>query len=140
MVRTETRADKDAARRLALIRRLAWLVDGAARLPGTRFRFGLNSVIGLVPGGGDAVLAGLSLLIVWQAHKMGVPRAVLARMLANVGIEALGGAVPIAGDAFDVVFKANLRNLALVEAHLQRSRRSQAAEKSSREPPPLHPQ
>ena len=108
----------DAARRLARLRRMAWLLDGAARLPGTRFRFGLNSVIGLVPGGGDVVLAGLSLMIVWEARRLGAPPALLARMIANVGIEAAGGAVPILGDLFDMAFKANLRNLALLEAHL----------------------
>ncbi len=104
-----------------MVRRLAWLLDGSARLPGTRFRFGLNSMIGLVPGGGDAVLAGLSLFIVWQARQLGLPKSLLLRMIANVGIEAVGGALPIAGDAFDMVFKANLRNLALLEAHLRRS-------------------
>ena len=119
-IREYETAGLDAERRLARLRRLAWLIDGAARLPGTRFRFGLNSVIGLVPGGGDVVLAGLSLLIVWEAHRLGVPRAVLARMVANVGIEAVGGAVPLLGDAFDMVFKANLRNVALVEEYLRR--------------------
>ena len=112
----------DDARRLARIRRLAWLIDGSARLPGTTFRFGLNSLIGLVPAGGDAVLAGLSMVIVWEAHKLGVPRPVLARMVANIGIEAIGGAIPIAGDAFDMVFKANLRNVALIEDYLRRAR------------------
>ena len=109
----------DARQRLERLRRLAWLLDGAARVPGTRFRFGLNSLIGLVPGGGDAVLAGLSLLIVWEAHRLGVPQSLLARMLANVGVEALGGAVPLVGDLFDMAFKANLRNLALLERHLR---------------------
>ncbi len=106
-----------------MIRRMAWLLDGSARLPGTRFRFGLNSAIGLVPGGGDLVLAGLSLVIVWQAHKLGVSRTVLARMIANIGIEAVGGAIPIAGDAFDMIFKANLRNLALIESYLRNPER-----------------
>ena len=102
------------------MRRLAWMLDGAVLLPGTRFRFGLNSVIGLVPVGGDVVLAGLSLLIVWEARRLGVPGPVLARMVANVGIEAAGGALPLVGDAFDMVFKANLRNIALIERHLGR--------------------
>ncbi len=95
------------------------MIDGAARLPGTRFRFGLNSVIGLVPVGGDVILAGLSLLIVWEARRLGVPVPVLARMTANVAIEAAGGALPLVGDAFDMVFKANLRNIALLERHLE---------------------
>lgn len=113
--------DRDARARLARLRRLAWLVDGALRVPGTRFRFGLNSVIGLLPFGGDAVLALVSLYIVWEAHRLGTPRPVLARMLGNVGIEAAAGAVPWLGDLFDVAFKANLRNLALLDEHLSRA-------------------
>lgn len=109
----------DARRRLARLKRMAWLLDGAARLPGTRFRFGLNSVIGLVPGGGDVVLAGLSLLIVWEARRLGAPPPLLARMVGNVAIEAAGGVVPIVGDLFDMAFKANLRNLALLEGFLE---------------------
>jgi hypothetical protein len=111
---------REAARRLALLRRAAWLLDGAARVPGTNFRFGLNSLIGLVPGGGDAVLAALSIAIVWQARQLGVPGPVLARMMATVGIEFAGGLIPIAGDLFDMAFKANLRNLDLIEAHLRK--------------------
>lgn len=110
----------DPAARLARLRRLAWLLDGAMRVPFTRFRFGLNSVLGLAPWAGDTVLALFSLYIVHEAWAMGVPRPVLARMLGNVAIEAAGGAVPVLGDLFDVAFKANLRNLALIERHLRR--------------------
>lgn len=109
-----------AARRLAWLRRAAWLLDGAARVPGSRFRFGLNGLIGLVPGGGDAVLALLSLAIVWQARKLGAPPPLQRRMLANVAIEFAGGLLPIVGDVFDMAFKANLRNLDMLEQHLRR--------------------
>jgi Domain of unknown function (DUF4112) len=105
------------AARVARLRRLAWLLDGAMRLPGTRFRFGLNSMIGAAPAAGDAVLALVSLYIVHEAHKLGLPKHKLTRMLTNVGIEALGGIVPVAGDLFDMAFKANLRNLAIIEQH-----------------------
>jgi hypothetical protein len=105
------------ASRLARLKRIAWIVDAAFRLPGTRFRFGLNSVVGLTPAAGDALLAAVSLYIVYEAHKLGVPRHKLARMLGNVGIEAVAGAVPILGDLFDMGFKANLRNLAIIEDH-----------------------
>ncbi len=88
------------------------------RVPFTRFRFGLNSVIGLAPGAGDAVLALFSLYIVWEARRLGLPNVILGRMLLNVAIEAVLGAMPILGDLLDVVFKANLRNLALIEAYL----------------------
>lgn len=103
--------------RLARLRRLAWIVDAAFRLPGTRFRFGLNSLIGLTPAAGDALLAAVSLYIVWEARALGVPRAKLMQMLANVGVETVAGAVPIVGDLFDMTFKANLRNLAIIEEH-----------------------
>ena len=108
----------DRARRLARIRRLAWLLDGAVRVPGTRFRFGLNSVIGMAPAAGDAALTALSLYIVYEARQIGLPSAVLARMLGNVAIEAFAGSVPVVGDLFDVGFKANLRNIALIDEHV----------------------
>ena len=109
----------DPAARLARLRRLAWLIDAAFWLPGTRFRFGLNSVIGLLPVGGDAVLGALSLYIIYEASRLGVPKHKLARMLANVGVEVIGGSVPIIGDLFDMALKANLRNLAIIEQHVR---------------------
>ncbi len=108
----------DAVTRLARVRRLAWLVDAAFVMPGTKFRFGLNGVIGLLPVGGDAVLGVISLYIVHQAHLMGVPAPKLARMLGNVALEVVGGSVPILGDVFDATLKANLRNIAIIEDHL----------------------
>jgi Domain of unknown function (DUF4112) len=109
----------DAAARLNRLRRLAWLIDGAFRLPGTRFRFGLNSLIGLLPVGGDAVLGALSLYIIYEAARLGIPGHKLVRMLANVGVEVVGGSVPILGDLFDMALKANLRNLTIIEEHLR---------------------
>lgn len=104
--------------RLKRLRRLAWLIDGAFSLPGTRFRFGLNSIVGLVPVGGDAILGAISLYIVYEAAQLGVPAPQLARMVANVGLEVLGGSVPVLGDLFDMALKANLRNLAIIERHV----------------------
>ena len=109
----------DTAAVLARLRRLAWLVDARFGLPGTRFRFGVNSLIGLWPVAGDVVLGALSLYIVYEAKRLGAPPALLGQMLANVAIEVAGGAVPILGDVFDMAFKANLRNLALLERWLQ---------------------
>jgi hypothetical protein len=106
------------AARLARLRKLAWLIDASFHLPGTRFRFGLNSVIGLLPVGGDAVLGALSLYIIYEAAQLGVPRHKLLRMLANVGVEVFGGSIPIVGDLFDMALKANLRNLRIIEDHL----------------------
>src|ERR1700716_3007596 len=107
-------AASDSAARLSRLRRLAWLIDGAFKLPGTQFRFGLNGVIGLLPVGGDAVLGALSLYIIYEAARLGLPARKLARMLANAGIEVVGGSVPVLGDLFDMALKANLRNLAII--------------------------
>lgn len=109
----------DPFTRLTRLRRMAWLIDGAFKLPGTRFRFGLNSVIGLLPVGGDAILGLLSLYIIYEAARLGVPKPKLARMAANVGIEVVGGSVPIIGDLFDMALKANLRNLKIIEDHMR---------------------
>ena len=111
-------ASPDVHARLKRLRRLAWLIDGAFGLPGTRFRFGLNSVIGLLPIGGDVVLGAVSLYIVYEAAHLGVPRPQLLRMVANVGLEVVGGSVPVLGDLFDMALKANLRNLAIIERHV----------------------
>ena len=113
-----TFAAADTRARVQRLRRLAWLIDGAFGLPGTRFRFGLNSVLGLLPVGGDAVLGAISLYIVYEAAQLGVPRAQLVRMVANVALEVAGGSVPVLGDLFDMALKANLRNMAIVERHL----------------------
>ena len=109
-----------AAVRLARLRKLAWFLDAQFGLPGTRFRFGINSLIGLAPGMGDVIMGLVSLYIVNEARMMGAPPALLGRMLANVLVEVVGGAVPLLGDLFDVVFKANLRNIALLEAWMAR--------------------
>ena len=93
-------------------------MDGLIRIPGTRFRLGLNSLIGLPPGAGDAMLVAISLWIVWEGAKLDLPREKIVRMLTNVAIEAALGTVPVLGDVFDVVWKANLRNLAIIEEHL----------------------
>jgi hypothetical protein len=111
-------ADAQAVSRLKRIKRLAWLVDAAFVIPGTTFRFGLNSVIGLAPGAGDAVLGAISLYIIHQASLLGVPRPLLMRMIGNVVVEVVGGSIPVLGDLFDVALKANLRNIRLLEDHL----------------------
>jgi hypothetical protein len=102
-------------RRLQRLRRVGYLLDNAIAIPGTRFRLGLDSLIGLVPGVGDFAGGLLSLYIIVAAHRMGVPRSVLARMGWNVAVDTLVGAVPLLGDLFDIGFKSNLRNLALLD-------------------------
>lgn len=114
----DARDAASAASRLKKLKTLAWAVDGLFRLPGTRFRFGLNSVIGLTPAAGDLMLAGISLYIVNEARKLGLPKEKIGKMLANIGVEAAAGAVPLLGNLFDMGFKANLRNIAIIEDHL----------------------
>lgn len=109
----------------ARLRRARWrarLLDTAFRIPGTRITFGIEPLIGLVPWLGDAAGAVLSLLLVWDAHRLGVPGVVKVRMLLNVLLDTLAGAVPILGDLWDFYYKANRRNLALLERSLATGR------------------
>ncbi|TQV71154.1 DUF4112 domain-containing protein [Exilibacterium tricleocarpae] len=95
---------------------LSWLLDSSIPLPGG-YRIGLDGVIGLIPGVGDAIGGGLSAWIFYQAVKLGVPKTVLWRMLANILIDTVVGAIPIVGDLFDFVWKANQKNAELLENH-----------------------
>lgn len=104
--------------------RLAWLLDSSIRIPGTRFTVGLDAVIGLVPFVGDLIGVLLSSYIVAEAARLGAPRSVLARMAFNVGLEGLVGVVPLAGDAFDAAFKANQRNVKLLNQWLDQPRKT----------------
>jgi hypothetical protein len=97
---------------------LALWMDSAFTIPGTRIRFGLDSLIGLLPGIGDAVSAVTSLYVLTRAHRAGVSRATIARMGVNVALDAAIGAVPIVGDLFDVYWKANRRNVDLLRQRL----------------------
>lgn len=109
------------------LRRTAELLDSAVRIPFTPWRIGLDGLIGLVPGAGDVVGAVLAGGIVLQAMRLGAPSGLLLRMLANVALDAVVGEVPILGDLFDIGFKVNLRNVALLERHLADPRGAQAA-------------
>lgn len=99
---------------LAFCDRVAWLLDDCLRIPGTRFRVGLDAVVGLVPLAGDLLGFGVSALTLWRAHRAGVPRALLLKMGRNVAIDFFGSLVPVFGDAFDAVFKAHRRNFELL--------------------------
>jgi hypothetical protein len=123
---TLPKMDADAVERLRRLRSIAWLLDNSIPLPGG-WRIGIDALIGLIPGIGDAVGAAISAYIINEARNLGAPRSVLMRMTANVFIETLVGAIPFAGDVFDAAFKANMRNLALLERYQLdpiRSRRS----------------
>ncbi|HZA97374.1 MAG TPA: DUF4112 domain-containing protein [Gemmatimonadales bacterium] len=106
-------------RQIERLRVLTRLLDSAIQIPGTRYRVGLDAVIGIVPGIGDAVGAIFSAFIVFQAARMGVSTATLVRMLGNVALDTIVGEVPLLGDLFDAGWKANTRNLALLEGHLE---------------------
>jgi hypothetical protein len=112
-----------ASRRAALGRldRLATLFDVAFILPGTNVRFGVESLLRLIPGVGDVLASALSCYLLLEAYKLDVPGVLLARMIANVALEGAMGAVPFAGDAFDVFFRANRRNVALLREHFART-------------------
>ena len=108
----------DLPNRIKRVRVLAKLLDNAISIPGTRFKFGFDAIIGLIPGVGDVLGAILSGYIVLEAARAEVPPLTLARMLVNVGIDTLLGSIPVAGDVFDAAWKANLMNVALLEQHL----------------------
>ncbi|WP_282609088.1 DUF4112 domain-containing protein [Pelagibius sp. Alg239-R121] len=104
---------------LSDLERLAGLLDAQFGIPGTRFRIGLDGLFGLIPGIGDGAGALLSLYIVFKARSLGAPTGLLLRMLLNVAIDSLVGAIPVAGDLFDLVYKANKRNVRLLKKHLE---------------------
>jgi hypothetical protein len=109
---------RSRAERIARLDALANLLDTAFILPGTNIRFGFDAMIGLIPGIGDAITTVMSLYIVQEARALGAPRHVIARMLANVALDGIVGAVPFLGDAFDVMWRANRRNMTLLRNHL----------------------
>jgi Domain of unknown function (DUF4112) len=114
----------DARSRRAALDRLDMLAtafDTAFIVPGTNVRFGVESLLRLIPGFGDVAASVLSCYLLYEAYKLDVPRTLFARMVANVVLEGSMGAVPFAGDAFDVFFRANRRNVALLRAHFART-------------------
>ena len=102
------------------LRRWAVLLDSAFKVPGTNVRFGLDAIIGLVPGLGDLVAPVFTVILLATALRMRVPAVVIARIVLNAGIDMLLGLVPLAGDVADVFWKADLRNMALLERHARR--------------------
>ncbi len=99
---------------------LARALDSAVRIPGTNMRFGLDPLLGLVPGLGDVAGAVMASYLILLGSRLGAPKPVLARMVLNVALDTLGGVVPVAGDLFDVAWKANTRNMALLERYIDR--------------------
>ncbi len=116
-------------RRLATLATFATWLDAGFRIPGTNLRFGLDPILGLIPGFGDAAGAVLSGWIFVEAIRLGASRATLARIAGNVALDAGLGAIPIVGDIFDFVWKANLRNVALLERHLTQPEQARRADR-----------
>jgi Domain of unknown function (DUF4112) len=112
--------DRTRRERVARIDTLATLLDTAVILPGTNVRFGLDALLGLVPGIGDVITTAMALYIVHEARQLGAPRHVIARMLANVALDGLVGMVPVLGDVFDVMWRSNRRNMRLLQEWLAR--------------------
>jgi hypothetical protein len=105
----------DSVQRITL---LARLLDSAFVIPGTNRRVGFDALIGLIPGFGDIVSTALSSYIIWEARQLGLPRWKIARMVGNLALDTTLGAIPLAGDVFDLFYKANQRNLRIVTDHL----------------------
>ncbi|HEY9767365.1 MAG TPA: DUF4112 domain-containing protein [Coleofasciculaceae cyanobacterium] len=104
--------------KISKLRRISRLLDNAIAIPGTKIRFGLDPILGLLPGGGDTITGGIAAYIVVEAARMGVPREILGKMVGNIIIDSFAGTIPVVGDLFDVGWKANIKNMELLEEHL----------------------
>ena len=96
------------------------LLERSFTIPGTRIPFGLDSIVGLIPVVGDLITAGLGAYIVWEAKNLGLPKWKLWRMGGHIAFDTAIGAVPLIGDAFDLVYKSNTKNLRIIKRHLDK--------------------
>lgn len=114
--------EKERARKR--LDRIAWYLDSSIPVPGLEIRFGLDPLIGLFPGIGDTLGAIVSSYILSEAARLGAPKSVLLKMAFNIALDAILGAIPILGDLFDVVWKANQRNMQLLGTYLEKPRKA----------------
>jgi hypothetical protein len=105
---------------VARMEALARLMDGAFVLPGTNIRLGLDAIVGLVPVAGDVISGIISSYLIWEARQLGAPKWLIARMMANTLLDTTIGAIPVVGDAFDIFFRANMKNMALLRRHMEK--------------------
>lgn len=105
---------------LARLDALARVMDSAFTIPGTNVTMGVDALLGLLPGIGDAIAATISSYLIWEAKQLGAPKLLLARMAGNVAVDTVVGSVPLVGDIFDVAYKANRKNVALLRRHLEK--------------------
>jgi hypothetical protein len=120
-----------AGSNVAGLRQLARLLDAAVRIPGTNIRFGLDALLGVIPGAGDIAGGVLSTFIILHAANRGAPGSVLARMVMNVAVDSIVGAVPILGDLFDIGWKSNTRNMDLLERYVARPQATRTASRAA---------
>ena len=111
---------RETAQSVSRMEALARLMDGAFVIPGTNIRLGLDAIIGLVPVVGDLIGGLISSYLIWEARELGAPKWLIARMVANTLLDTALGAIPVAGDAFDVLFRANMKNMALLRRHMEK--------------------
>ena len=111
---------RSRAERVKRLESIAAVMDTAFVVPGTGIRFGFDGLVGLVPGIGDVVTTALSLYLVHEAWQLGAPKHLIGRMLANVALDGAIGAVPVAGDLFDVLWRANKRNMRMLREWMER--------------------
>lgn len=121
IIRNAAPSQEAALRRMQAV---ANLLDTAFVIPGTRQRVGIDAIIGLIPGAGDIMTTLLSTYIIWEARNLGISRVALGRMLANLGIHAVVGSLPLVGDLFDAFFRVNQRNMRIVRRQLERNSRA----------------
>lgn len=111
-------ANKSQAASLRRLRKISHLLDNAIPIPGTKYRIGLDPILGLIPGGGDLIGSVFAGYVVFKAAQMGAPQETLVQMVANIIFDTVAGTVPVAGDLLDVGWKANVKNIELLDAHL----------------------
>ena len=128
--RIESVRSEEADRVRRNLQQLAWLLDSSIPIPGTRLTVGVDALVGLFPVIGDLIGVALSSYILSQAARLGAPRSVLTRMAFNIGVEGVVGIIPFAGDVFDAAFKANQRNVQLLDQWLEEPRRTERSTKA----------
>ncbi len=117
--RRQVSVGPDFAAELNETQNLAWLLDARWRLPFTRIRFGVDPLLGLIPGAGDIVAGVVSAYVILKARRLGAPKSLIWRMAANVAIDTVVGSVPVVGVLFDIYYKASMRNLRLLHTYLE---------------------
>ena len=105
---------------MARLTAVAKLMDSLFAIPGTRIRIGVDSLLGLVPVVGDLAAQAVAAYLIWEARQLGVPKFTLWRMVGNTLLDTVIGAVPLVGDAFDIAFRANMKNLRLLQRHVEK--------------------